>query len=136
MEKKFFDVFRTLEVSDDDRESLEETTVTRLVSSSRHDKLHIYLECDHIISKDMIYAMEDEIRKQYYKDAPILIKIIEHFSLGGAHTARSIVKQYRASLIREASRINPAWTDLLLHADFDFPEGDNSIVLVLEELIF
>ncbi len=41
MEKKFFEVFRTLEVSDDDRESFEETIVTKLVSSSRHDKLHI-----------------------------------------------------------------------------------------------
>ena len=132
MEKKFFDVFRTLEVSDDDRESFEETIVTKLVSSSRHDKLHIYLTSDCIISKDSIYAIEEKIRKQYYNDAPVFIRIIENFTLGEC-SPEKIVKQYRSSIIREASEINPAWTDLLRHADFQFPEDGNSIVLVLED---
>ncbi len=133
MEKKFFDVFKTLSVSDDDRELLEETRVTRLVSSSRRDKLHIYLASDYIIPKDRIYEMEKSIQKQYYKDAPVSVKIIEKFSLGDSYSPKAIVKQYRGSLITEASKINPAWTDLLYHADFDFPEGDDSIVLVLED---
>ncbi|MBO4890426.1 MAG: hypothetical protein J5574_05480, partial [Lachnospiraceae bacterium] len=133
MEKKFFDVFKTLMVSDDDRELLEETRVTRLVSSSRRDKLHIYLSSDYIIPKDRIYEMENSIRKQYYRDTPVSVKIIEKFTLGSMYSPKAIVKQYRGSLITEASHINPAWTDLLYHADFDFPEGDDSIVLVLED---
>lgn len=133
MEKKFFDVFRTLEISDDDRELFEETGVAKLVSSSRHDKLHIYLTSDYMIPKDRIYEMERRIRKQYYKDADVFVKIIERFALGDAYSPKSIIKQYRASLITESTHINPAWTDLLRHADFVFPEGDSSIVLVLED---
>ena len=133
MEKKFFEVFRTLEVSDDDRESFEETIVTKLVSSSRHDKLHIYLRSDCIISKERIYAIEEEIRKQYFKGEPVFVKIIESFSLGDAYFPEKLIKQYKSSIIREAAAINPAWTDLLMHADFEFPESGDSIVLVLED---
>ncbi len=133
MEKKFFEVFRTLEVSDDDRESFEETIVTKLVSSSRHDKLHIYLRSDCIISKERIYAIEEEIRKQYFKGEPVFVKIIESFSLGDSYLPEKLIKQYKSSIIREAAAINPAWTDLLMHADFEFPEGKDSIVLVLED---
>ena len=133
MEKKFFDVFSSLVVSDDDRELMEETKVTRLVSSSRRDKLHVHIVSDYIIPKDRIYEIEEQIEKQYYPNAPVRVRIIEKFSLGGAYTAKSIISQYRGSIIAEASRINPAWVDLLRHADYDFPEGGNSIVLVLED---
>ncbi len=133
MEKKFFDVFTTLSVSDDDRELLEETRVTKLVSSSRRDKLHIYLSSDYIIPKDRIYEMEKRIREQYYGKAPVTVRIIESFSLGSSYSASAIVKQYRNSIILEASNINPAWSDLMRHADFDFSDDGRTIILVLED---
>ncbi len=133
MEKRFFDVFATLSVSDDDRELLEETRVTRLVSSSRRDKLHIYLTSDTIIPKDRIYAMEQEIAKQYYKGQSVSVRIIEKFTLSPGYKPKTIIKQYRNSIITEASHINPAWCDLLRHADYSFGEDDNTIVLVLED---
>ncbi len=133
MEKKFFDVFNELVVSDDDRELLEETKITRLVSSSRHDRLHVYLVSDHIVPKDRIYEMENRIRKQYYNDGPVNVRIIERFRLGSAYSPKTIVRLYKGSLLTEASHINPAWTDLLCHADFVSTEGDDKIELVLED---
>ncbi|MCR5687656.1 MAG: PolC-type DNA polymerase III [Lachnospiraceae bacterium] len=133
MEKKFFDVFPALSVPDDDVELMEETKVTRLVSSSRRDKLHIYLTSDYIIPKDNIYAMEREIRKQYYSNAPVTVKIIENFTLGGAYSPESFIRQYRGSILTEAQHINPAWADLLRHSDYEFPEDGKSIVLILED---
>ncbi len=133
MEKKFFDVFASLDINDDDRELLEEARVTKLVSTSRNDKLHIYLTCDHIIPKDRIYAMEQNIRRQYYRDAKVSVRIIEHFSLGHSYTPRAFITQYKNSLVSEASRINPAWTDLLRHADYEFPDDNASFILVLED---
>ena len=132
MEKRFFDVFNELTVSDDDRELLEETKVTRLVSSSRRDGLHIYLVSDHIVPKDRIYEMEKRIRKQYYRDDPVNVRIIEKFRLGAAYSGETIIRLYKGSILTEASHINPAWSDLLNHADFVFPD-DNKIELVLED---
>lgn len=133
MEKKFFDVFSSLVVSDDDRELMEETKVTRLVSSSRRDKLHVHLVSDYIIPKDRIYEMERMIREQYYPNSPISIRIIEKFNLTGTYTAKAIISQYKGSIITEALNVNPAWVDLLKHADYDFTEGDNTITLILED---
>ena len=133
MEKKFFDVFDQLVVSEDDRELLEETKVTRLVSSSRHDGLHVYLVSDHIVPKDRIYEMESRIRKQYYKDGPVSVRIIERFRLGSAYSPQTIIRLYKGSIMTEAAHINPAWSDLLQHADFVFPEEGNRIELVLED---
>ena len=133
MEKKFFDVFSSLVVSDDDRELMEETKVTRLVSSSRRDKLHIHLVSDYIIPKDRIYEMERKIGEQYYPNSPVSIRIIEKFNLGDAYTAKAIISQYKGSVITEASNVNPAWVDLLKHADYEFNEGDNAIALILED---
>ena len=121
MEKKFFDVFTALVVSDDDRELMEETKITRLVSSSRRDKLNVYLTSDSIIPKDRIYALEQEIRKQYYKGQSVSVRIIEKFVLGSGYNPGTIIKLYKNSIMTEAARINPAWSDLLLHADFEFP---------------
>ena len=132
MEKKFFDVFKELAVTDDDRELLEETKVTRLVSSSRHDGLHIYLVSDHIVPKDRIYEMEKMIRKQYYRDSHVNVRIIERFRLGAAYSGATIIRLYKGSILTEASHINPAWGDLLRHADFVFPD-DGKIELVLED---
>ncbi len=133
MEKSFFEVFSALNVSDDDRQLLEETRVTKLVSSSRHDKLNIYLTSDHIIPRASLYRMESGIRKQYYRDAPVSVRIIERFELAGAYTPKAVFAQYGSSILDEATRINPAWTDLLKHADLDFPEGDDSVVIILED---
>ncbi len=133
MVKKFFEVFSTLDVSDDDRELLEETRVTKLVSSSRHDKLHIHIESDYIIPKDRIYALEQQIRKQYYPNGDVMVKIIERFTLGSSYSPKAFITQYRSSLIGEASRINPAWVDLILHADFEYTEDGKGIILVLED---
>ena len=133
MEKKFFDVFSSLVVSDDDRELMEETKVTRLVSSSRRDKLHIHLVSDYIIPKDRIYEMERKIREQYYPNSPVSIRIIEKFNLAGTYTAKAIISQYKSSIITEASNVNPAWVDLLKHADFEFDEGSDAMTLVLED---
>ena len=135
MEKKFFEVFNAVDAADDDRELFEEAKVTRLVSSSRHDKLHIYLTSDYIIPKDRIYAMERLIGNAYYRGGNVNVKIIEHFNLGKSYSPKAFITQYRSSIIKEASAINPAWTDLLLHADYDFPQGDSSIVLVLEDRV-
>ena len=68
MAKKFFEVFTILKLSDDDKDLFEETIINNLVAPRRGDKLHIYLESPYIVPKDRIYAVETEIKGQYFKD--------------------------------------------------------------------
>ena len=130
MAHKFFEVFGALKLSSDDRELFEETDVARLVSSSRHDKLHVYLESSYIIPHRDIVNMEELIRKQYrvYSE----VRIIETFNLSEQYTLENLFKVYKASIIFEAHSHNPLWKEFLNHADFKFPDN-NTLCLVLED---
>lgn len=130
MSHKFLTAFPALKLSDDDREMFEETDVVRLVSSSRHDKLHIYLESSYIIPKKNIVEMEKTIKKQY--DSLGEVRIIETFNLSEQYTLKNLIRIYKASIIYDAYEHNPLWKELLSHADFEFPD-DNTLCLVLED---
>lgn len=133
MAHKFFEVFSTLKLSDNDRDLFEETRIDRLVSSSRRDKMQIYLSADYVIDKDRIYAVEKEIESQVFANNLCRVKILEKFSLSESYTAKAFIKEYKNSLLLEASRINPAWNDLLSHADFDFTDDEKGVILILED---
>lgn len=133
MEKKFFETFPSLKLSEDDRELFEETSITNLVSSSRKDKLHVYLKSNYVLPKDRVYVIEEEIRKQLLGNRPVQVKIIERFELSDTYRADTLIKVYKNSIMFEASRHNPAWTDLLNHADFDFDAEQNIMYIVLED---
>jgi len=133
MGKKFFDVFTTLKLSDDDRELFEEASIINLVSPKRRDKLKVYLTSAYIIPKDRIYAVEEEITRQYFQGKNVFVKIIEKFDLSTSYSPEALIKVYKNSMLLEAKKINPAWTDLLAHADFDVLEDGKGIYIVLED---
>ena len=133
MAHKFFDVFSTLRLSDNDRDLFEETGIDRLVSSSRRDKLHIYLSCNYIIPKERIYVVEKEIEKQIFPNNDCSVKIIEKFILSDTYDAKALYKEYKDSILLEGSKINPAWSDLLAHADFEFSEDAKGVKVILED---
>lgn len=133
MAKRFFEVFTALKLSDEDRELFEETRIINLVSPKRMDRLKIYLESSYIIPKDRIYGIEDEIRRQYYGDKSVSVKIIEKFILPASYTAEAFIKMYKESMILEATKVNPAWTDLLSHADLEAFEDNRGLYVVLED---
>jgi len=126
---KFFDIFNNLNLNGDDRELFEETSVVRLVSSSRNDKLRIYLECSYIIPKDRVYAVEKAIIKQYpnFKE----VYITEKFNLSSQYTLENLLDVYKQSIIYEASVHNPLWKEFLTHADFEVK--DNTLNIVMED---
>lgn len=129
---RFFDKFPDLKLNEEDRSLLEETSV-KLVASSREDKLHIHLYSAYVISKDTIYRVEREIKNQLFKKNDVYIKIIEEFTLSDSYTPEALLKEYKDSILTEVSRINPAWSDLLKHADFVCEAGTNVLEVILED---
>lgn len=130
MSHKFLEAFPALKLKEDDRELFEETDVVRLVSSSRHDKLHIYLESSYIIPRQNIVAMEKQIAACYASFGEV--RIIEKFNLSEQYTLKNLIRIYKNSIIFDAYEHNPLWKELLNHADFEFPD-DNTLCIVLED---
>lgn len=133
MSKKFFETFPTLKLGREDTDIFEETSVTNLVSSSRRDKIRVYISSKHLIPKSRIKAVEGEIKKQLFANGPVQISIIEKYNLAESYTAKVLLKEYKESIIAEASEYNPAWSDLLKHSEFDYDEDSRSIILILED---
>lgn len=135
MEIKFLDRFPNLNLSSEDNDYFEETIITSMVSSSAQDKLRIYINSNHIIPKEKIYAVEAIIRKQLFGNKDGYVKIIEKFDLPSSYSSAALIKEYKDSIVLEAPNINPVWIDFFNHIDFEIADNGQDIIVVLEDHI-
>ena len=133
MELAFFEMFPNLSLSKEDAELFEETRVTRMVSSSRRDKLHVYLESDYPVPKRSVHAAENQIAAQFFEGQHVAVRIIERFHLSGMYNIENLMNSCGESFVQEASEFNPVWTDLLRHAQFEADVEANVLTIVLED---
>ena len=66
--KAFFDVFPSLEVKADLREYFAETQIERLTKNKDRTRIKIVLHSDHLIHKDRIYRMQEELSRQVFAE--------------------------------------------------------------------
>ena len=60
---KFLDVFRTLKLPDDIRVYMENVEVTKVSKTSTNSLARVYIKNDKVISKKIIYKVEDALKK-------------------------------------------------------------------------
>ena len=92
MAKRFGEVFPGLQLSDSVRELFDKATVERVTASRRRDFVRVYLECDRLIGKEMIFDMEQEIRKQLFPNHEITVKIQEKFHLSAQYDLKKLMR--------------------------------------------
>lgn len=64
-------------------ELLDEIRISRITMPRDRSSIRIYIECRTLIPKRDIYVLEAAIKKQFFANKPIVVKIIEHYHLGG-----------------------------------------------------
>ncbi len=129
---KFSEVFPKLQLKNDYKELFEETTITRVVSSTKGDKLHVFLNSDYLIPREHCVYVENQIAKQLFPNSDVQVRIVESFSLKGVYSLESLMKVYFPSILYEADARSGVWGQLLRHADFEY-KNDNELHLVLED---
>jgi len=134
MMKRFFEVFVTLKLSKEMTELFEGVLVSRVVSTKRKDILKIYLSSDHLITKDMVHAVEREMLRQLFPNAKMQVKIIETFKLSSQYTAENLMELYGESIHKELRDYNHFDYNLFSHATLAYPE-ENVMLLILEDTI-
>ena len=134
MSQKFFEVFPTVKLSEDDKELFEGTSIARLVSSSRRDKLHIYLESSYIVPKDRVHALEVNLKNSLPGVSDVLV--IETFNLSSQYTLQNLMRVYNSSIMYEAACHNPLWREILHHADYEYPTEDCLNIVIEDRLLF
>ena len=122
MERRFFDVFPTLEVDDELHQLLDMVTVTRVVCNKARTRLRIYILSERWIHKKYITAIEEQIRRQCFPGSPMEVIVIERFRLSMQYTAQNFLDAYRDSMELELKAFSELEYSLFKAAEITFPQ--------------
>ncbi len=135
MAKNFFEVFPQLKLNGDLAEMIEDTTVSRVSTTSRRDYLRIYLSSSRLIPKQKIFVLEQEIKRQLFAKKKIRICVMESFHLSEQYTLPNLMEAYWPSILKEFQNYSLVEYNLLRHAKYECLEKkkpDNIAILLPE----
>ena len=124
---------RIFETSTHIMELLDEIRISRITMPRDRSSIRIYIECRTLIPKRDIYVLEAAIKKQFFANKPIVVKIIEHYHLGGM-SPEEAMKAYRDSILLELKNYHLIEYNLFRHASQTFTE-DGILVLEAEDSV-
>ena len=134
MQKLFFEVFPTLEVSPDMRSLLSEVMVTKVATNRAKDHLRIYLLSTRLIHKTNIFQLEKAIKGQLFPANQLTVKIIEKFTLSAQYNPQKLMDVYRESVLEEFKEYSMLEYNLLRCAKMEFPES-HILKLTMEDSV-
>ena len=94
MSKPFFSVFTTLTLNKNLHTVMEQMTVERVSATKSGNYLRIYLRSEHLIPKEKLAAVEEEIAKQLFPKKEITIKIYESYELSKQYNLKNLFDEY------------------------------------------
>jgi len=129
MGKRFSEVFPTLQLNKKLENLFSETTVERVTSNRQKDALRIYLEADHLIPKEQIYAVEKEIVKQLFPKVSMKVKIQEKFVLSAQYNPETLMEAYKESILLELEEYSRIMHGALKRATLVFDKDSMKIIM-------
>ncbi|MBD5458731.1 MAG: PHP domain-containing protein, partial [Lachnospiraceae bacterium] len=134
MSKKFFEVFPTLKLNTGMRDLFEQVNVERVSATKRKDFLRIYISSDRLIQKADVFSVEQEMKKQFFPGAAMVIRIYEKFHLSSQYTLEKLMDIYRESILLELRDYSPIEYNLFKNADITYP-SDGKVMLTIEDTV-
>ena len=134
MDKAFFEVFPQLKLNSELQGILEEATISKVSTTSTRDCLRVYLNSGHLLFKDRIFKIEQEICRQLFPGRPLRIRIIENFRLSRLYTLKNLMEVYWNSILTEFHAYSLLEYNILRKAKLDYPE-ENTLALTLEDTV-
>lgn len=132
--KPFFETFPTLKLNNPLHDRMEQTSVERVSATRRKDILRIYLFSTRLILKEDIRQTENEIKKQLFPNANLMVKIQERFELSSQYTPENLMEAYRDSILEELREYSHIEYNAFKQAELTYPES-NRLVLTLEDTV-
>ena len=134
MAKKFFDVFPTLKLDSGISDLFEQVMVERVSATKRKDFLRIYIASDRLIQKEDIFLVEREMKKQFFPNTAMTVRIYEKYNLSSQYDPEKLMKLYRDSILLELREYSPIEYHLFKNADITYPSNDQ-ILLTVEDSV-
>lgn len=134
MEKKFFEAFPNLKLEGVQKDLFEQVVVEKITATKRKDLLRVYIRSERLIDKEAVFAVECEIKKQFFPKEFMVIKIYEHFLLSGQYNPQKLMEVYRESILLELKECEHMLYMMFRQAEMAFPDN-NTMELVLENSV-
>ena len=113
MAKKFFEVFGELKLNEDLISLLQEVTVEKISTNSARDFLRVWILSPRLIQKKNIYLLEEELKKQIFKNQKLNLNIIEKYEL--TEDEKLMVKIYLVQESRRSEYKKVGYQRLIIH---------------------
>lgn len=134
MSKAFLEVFAGLKLPTQVGRQFEDVEVLKITSTSKKDFLRIYISSEHLISKEIVYKAENEIKNQLFKNNDLTVKIYERFQLSSQYTPQNLMDAYWESILLEFRQYDHIMYVALRGAEITYPDSAK-ILLTVEESV-
>ncbi len=132
MTKPFMEVFPSLQLDKRLRDMMEQTQVEKISANKSRDFLRIYLFSTRLIQKSDICKVEQEIKRQLFAGASVVVKIYERFQLSAQYNSQKLIEVYRDSILLELKECSHVEYSTFLGAELSYP-ADEKVVLTVKE---
>ncbi len=124
MDKHFFAVFPSLEVSANLRGLFEDVIVQRVATIKGSNAFRIFIESMRLITKDNIYRMQEAIAIQVFGSKEADVKLIEEYHLSEQYTPKNLMDAYYDSILLELDNNSKMFHTVFSKAKYEFVEDD------------
>ena len=134
MNTKFEEVFPTLKLDKELTSLFSDVSIERVTTNRQKDFLRIYLFSTHLIIKEKIYAVEQQIKKQLFPQNAMTIKIQETFELSSQYNISTLMDCYKDSILLELEQYSHILYTALKKAEISY-EGDNMLLKLTDSVL-
>ncbi len=129
---KFFEVFKTLKLPEELAVYFEDAEVTKVSKTSTNSLARVYIKSDRVISKQIIYKVEDALKKQVFRVQNMDVRIIDRYRLSKQYTPQNIMEIYYDSILFELEKYWILEYNILKEGSWEF-ERDDLLVITLSD---
>lgn len=130
-EDLFFDVFSEFQPNSRLKQAFSEVGVKRVVMKNSTKTLQVYIVSEQLIPKEIIFQMEEALKRYLFERSRNKVHIVEEFKLSSVYTVEAIVDSYKDSILEELKR--ESVIDYRLISNAEWFVTDNVITLPMED---
>ena len=134
MGKQFFEVFPKLKLDQKNQALFEQTEIEKVTTTKSRELIRVTFLSRHLIQKENVLKVENEIKKQFFSDYTVRVKLYEKFQLSGQYTPEKLMDMYRESILLELKNYSPVEYNIFKGADISYP-GEQEMHLIIDDTV-
>jgi len=135
MDTCFFKVFPVLQLNSNLQDLFTDVIVEKVTAAKAKKHIKVHICSKHLIKKNEIIEVENEIKKQLFNDPAIQIKLVECYQLSSQYTPKALMDIYLDSFIDELRKDSELEANLFYQAEKAFVAEDVLKIKVKDNLI-